>query len=102
MGITPIWESVGPTGKVVDLEKLHRYRYFPDWNTMDYCLLEGLQEVQQAQKPLFSAAEQESDLFRYLPLVKFDFSVFGFGRLNLTGMDDFRRLFRGGGADFSS
>ena len=96
MGITSTWESVDAAGKVVDLEKLHRYRYFPDWTTMDVCLLEGLQGAQQVQKPLFSAAERGSGFFRYLPLRKFDFSVFEFSRLNLTGMDDFRRLFREG------
>ena len=49
--LTP--ESVGPAGKVVDLEELHRYRYSPDYTTMNWWLL----EVQQAQKPLFSTAE---------------------------------------------
>jgi len=96
MTLMPTPESVGPAGKVVDLEKLHRYRYFPDWTTLEFCLLEELQGAQQAQKPLFSAAERGSGFFRYLCLRKFDFSVFEFSRLNLTGMDDFRRLFRGG------
>jgi len=96
MTLMPTSESVGLAGKVVDLEKLHRYRYFLDWTTIDFCLPEGLQGAQQAQKSLFSATERGSDFFRYSPLRKFDFSVFEFCRLNLTGMDDFRRVFRGG------
>jgi len=43
MTLMPTSESVGLAGKVVDLEKLHRYRYFLDWTTIDICLPEELQ-----------------------------------------------------------
>ena len=49
MTLMPTPESVGPAGKVVDLEKLHRYRYFSDWTTLNFCLLEKLQGVQQRE-----------------------------------------------------
>ena len=35
MGITPTSESVAGADEVVELEKLHRYGYFPDWTTVD-------------------------------------------------------------------
>ena len=46
-------ESVGLAGKVVDLEKVHRYRSFPDWTTMAYCPREELQESNSVKTIVF-------------------------------------------------
>ena len=49
MTLMPTPGSVRLADKVVDLEKLHRYRYFPDRTTKNYCRLEKPQGVQKCE-----------------------------------------------------